>query len=61
MPAAPPAVRRAPVVPLAPGRFKLQVTTSRETCEKPLRAQDEARSIYNGGEPGWRNWQTLGT
>ncbi len=47
-----PQVRAAVVTPLAPERYKLQVTLSRETLEKLRRAQALARHALPGGDVG---------
>jgi hypothetical protein len=48
---APPPKRPAVVGPLAPDRYKLQVTVSRETYEKLRRAQDLLRHTIPSGDP----------
>ena len=47
-----PQVRAAVVTPLAPDRYKLQVTLARETHEKLRRAQALARHTLPGGDVG---------
>ena len=50
---APAAALRPPVIaPLAPERYKVQFTVSRETCEKLRRAQDLLRHSVPNGDPG---------
>jgi hypothetical protein len=48
---APPPKRPAVVGPLAPDRYKVQVTVSRETYEKLRRAQDLLRHTIPSGDP----------
>jgi hypothetical protein len=49
----PPALARAQVVtPLAPDRYKVQFTVSKETCEKLRLAQDLLRHVIPDGDPG---------
>lgn len=48
----PPQFRAAVVTPLAPERYKLQVTLARETHEKLRRAQALARHLVPGGDVG---------
>ncbi len=43
--------RPAVVVPLAPGRYKVQVTVSRQTHDKLRRAQDLLRHAVPNGDP----------
>lgn len=43
--------RRAVVTPLAPERYKLQLTISRETHDKLRRAQDLLRHLVPNGDP----------
>jgi hypothetical protein len=47
-----PASRPAVVVPLAPERYKIQFTASRETYEKLRRAQELLRHAVPDGDPG---------
>ena len=51
VPVAPPAPRPAIVTPLAPERYKVQFTLSRETYDKLRRAQDLLRHSIPNGEP----------
>ena len=46
-----PAVRPAEVKPLAPERYKIQVTVSREAYEKLRRAQELLRHVVPNGDP----------
>jgi hypothetical protein len=49
----PPAPARSQVVtPLAPDRYKVQFTVSKETCEKLRLAQDLLRHVIPNGDPG---------
>ena len=48
---APPAPRPASVTPLAPERYKVQFTVSRETHDKLRRAQDLLRHSIPSGDP----------
>ena len=49
----PPApVRSQVVTPLAPDRYKVQFTVSKDTCEKLRLAQDLLRHVIPDGDPG---------
>ena len=48
---APPAAHRATVMPLAPERYKVQFTVSRDTHDKLCRAQDLLRHSIPNGDP----------
>jgi len=45
-------VRSQVVTPLAPDRYKVQFTVSKETCEKLRLAQDLLRHVIPNGDPG---------
>jgi hypothetical protein len=51
LPPSPPATSPPVVVPLAPERYKVQVTVSRQTYEKLRRAQDLLRHSIPDGDP----------
>jgi HNH endonuclease len=50
-PTAEPAARPAVVTPLAPERYKVQFTVTRETCDKLRRVQDLLRHTIPNGDP----------
>jgi hypothetical protein len=51
VPLATPAVHRSVIVPLAPERYRIQVTVSGETHDKLRRAQDLLRHVVPNGDP----------
>jgi len=51
LPTPTPAPRPAVVTPLAPERYRIQVTVSRETVDKLRRAQDLLRHVVPSGDP----------
>ena len=48
----PPPARSQVVTPLAPDRYKVQFTVSKETCDKLWLAQDLLRHVIPNGDPG---------
>jgi hypothetical protein len=51
LPSTPPASRPAEIKPIAPERYKIQFTASRETYDKLRRAQDLLRHTVPNGDP----------
>jgi hypothetical protein len=51
LPSSTPAVHRPVIAPLAPERYRVQVTVSRETHDKLRRAQDLLRHVIPNGDP----------
>ena len=55
-----PAPRAAEVKPIAPARYKIQFTVSRETYDKLRRAQDLLRHVVPNGDPATIVGRALG-